>query len=49
LPVWQKKPPIAAGHSFPEGFRDEANRIFKALHRRIQRENLELHPLAEEI
>jgi len=29
LPVWQKKPRIAAGHSFPEGFRDEANPISK--------------------
>jgi hypothetical protein len=33
----------------PEGFRDEANGIFKALHQRIQRENQELYPLAEKI
>jgi hemerythrin-like domain-containing protein len=33
----------------PEGFRSEADRIFKALHRRIQRENQELYPLAETV
>lgn len=31
----------------PEGFRDDANAIFKALHQRVQRENRELYPLAE--
>lgn len=30
----------------PEGFRSEANRVFAALHARIQRENTELYPLA---
>lgn len=34
-------------HSDPEGFRLEANGIFKALHQRIQRENVELYPLIE--
>jgi len=33
----------------PEGFRDEANGIFQALHQRIQRERPELYPLAEKI
>jgi hemerythrin-like domain-containing protein len=31
----------------PQGFRDDANMIFKALHQRVQRENRELYPLAE--
>jgi DNA-binding transcriptional LysR family regulator len=31
----------------PQGFRDEANAVFKALHMRVQRENRELYPLAE--
>lgn len=31
----------------PEGFRAEANGIFKALHERIQKENQQLYPLAE--
>ena len=31
----------------PQGFRDEANAVFKALHQRVQRENQELYPLAE--
>lgn len=33
----------------PEGFRQDANAVFKALHERIQRENTELYPLAEQI
>ena len=33
----------------PEGFREEANNIFKALHQRIQMENSELYPLAGEV
>lgn len=31
----------------PEGFRSDANNVFKALHTRVQRENKELYPLAE--
>lgn len=31
----------------PEGFKDHANTIFKALYLRIQREDRELYPLAE--
>lgn len=31
----------------PEGFRADANNVFKALHQRIQRENQELYPLVE--
>ena len=31
----------------PQGFRDEANAVFKALHMRVQRENRELYPMAE--
>jgi hypothetical protein len=31
----------------PEGFRNQANIVFKALHQRVQRENRELYPLAE--
>jgi hypothetical protein len=31
----------------PEGFRSDANNVFKALHLRVQRENRELYPLAE--
>jgi hemerythrin-like domain-containing protein len=33
----------------PDGFKDEANAIFRALHTRVQRENRELYPLAEMI
>ncbi|GAB3792812.1 hemerythrin domain-containing protein [Dyella agri] len=33
----------------PQGFRDDANAVFKALHQRIQRENKELYPLAERV
>ncbi len=33
----------------PEAFREDANRVFKALHERIQRENRELYPLAERV
>jgi hemerythrin-like domain-containing protein len=33
----------------PQGFRDDANTIFKALHQRVQRENRELYPLAEKV
>lgn len=33
----------------PQGFRHEANEVFKALHTRVQRENRELYPLAEMI
>lgn len=33
----------------PEGFRNEANAVFKALHQRVQRENRELYPLAESL
>jgi hypothetical protein len=33
----------------PEGFRGEANNVFKALHLRVQRENRELYPLAEQL
>lgn len=33
----------------PEGFKDEANNLFKALHQRIQKENQELYPLADQI
>ena len=33
----------------PQGFRDEANAVFKALHMRVQRENRELYPMAEAI
>jgi Hemerythrin HHE cation binding domain len=40
---WNLGKAIAAD---PEGFRREANEIFKALHHRIQRENVELYPLA---
>lgn len=31
-------------HADPEGFRAEANIVFKALHQRIQQENIELYP-----
>ncbi|MES3024067.1 MAG: hemerythrin domain-containing protein [Pseudomonadota bacterium] len=34
--------------SSPEEFRLDANTIFKALHNRIQQENLELYPLFEQ-
>ncbi|GGY23507.1 hypothetical protein GCM10008098_16210 [Rhodanobacter panaciterrae] len=43
---WNLSAKIAAD---PQGFRDDANAIFKALHQRIQRENRELYPLAEQI
>jgi hypothetical protein len=33
----------------PEGFRGDANNVFKALHSRVQRENRELYPLAEQL
>ena len=33
----------------PQGFRDEANIVFKALHQRIQREGRELYPLAAQV
>lgn len=33
----------------PDGFRADANAVFKALHVRVQRENRELYPLAEQI
>jgi hemerythrin-like domain-containing protein len=33
----------------PEGFKEEANNIFKSLHQRIQRENRNLYPLAERV
>ena len=33
----------------PQGFRDDANGVFKALHLRVQRENRELYPLAEQL
>ncbi|GLQ48423.1 hypothetical protein GCM10007862_34740 [Dyella lipolytica] len=33
----------------PDGFRRDANDVFKALHLRVQRENRELYPLAEQI
>lgn len=33
----------------PEGFRADANSVFKALHQRVQRENRELYPLAERV
>lgn len=33
----------------PEGFRGEANAVFKALHERVQLENRELYPLAESL
>jgi len=32
-----------------DGFRSEANLIFKALHERIQKENIELYPTLEKI
>ena len=43
---WNLEAKVAAN---PDGFRDDANSIFKALHQRIQRENQELYPLAERI
>ena len=33
----------------PDGFRGDANNVFKALHLRVQRENRELYPLAEQL
>jgi hemerythrin-like domain-containing protein len=33
----------------PEGFRSQANEVFKALHQRIQRENSELYPAVEKL
>lgn len=41
---WSLAGKIAAD---PQGFRDDANGVFKALHLRVQRENRELYPLAE--
>lgn len=35
--------------SDPDGFRAEANTVFRALHERIQRENRELYPAAERL
>jgi hemerythrin-like domain-containing protein len=43
---WNLASKVAAN---PEGFRADANDIFKALHQRIQSENQELYPLAEQI
>ena len=43
---WNLETKVAAN---PDGFRDDANSTFKALHQRIQRENQELYPLAERI
>ena len=42
---WKHGPRVAAE---PEQFRKDANNIFKALHQRVQRENQELYPLAEQ-
>ncbi|MCK9396926.1 MAG: hemerythrin domain-containing protein [Methylobacter sp.] len=33
----------------PDGFKEDANNIFKSLHQRIQRENKKLYPLAEHL
>ncbi len=33
----------------PDGFKEDANHIFKALHQRIQKENQELYPLADQV
>lgn len=33
----------------PEGFRGEANAVFRALHERIRREDQELYPTAERL
>ena len=41
---WAFGPKIAAN---PEGFKTDANTIFKALFQRIQREDRELYPIAE--
>lgn len=41
---WNVSSKVAAD---PDGFKDNANAIFKALHQRIQAENQELYPLAE--
>lgn len=43
---WNLATKIAAD---PQGFKDDANVVFKALHQRIQRENRELYPLAEQV
>ncbi|HKR76094.1 MAG TPA: hemerythrin domain-containing protein [Rhodanobacter sp.] len=43
---WNLTGKIAAD---PQGFRDDANGVFKALHLRVQRENRELYPLAERL
>lgn len=43
---WRAGEQIAAN---PEGFRDDANCVFKALHERLQRENRELYPAAEKL
>ena len=41
---WNIASKIAAN---PDGFKTDANAIFKALHHRIQNENKELYPVAE--
>lgn len=43
---WNLAGKIAAD---PQGFKDDANAVFKALHERVQRENRELYPLAKDI
>ncbi len=35
--------------SDPAGFKEEANNVFTVLHQRIQKENQELYPLADQI
>jgi hemerythrin-like domain-containing protein len=42
---WNLASKVAAN---PEGFRADANNIFKALHQRIQNENQKLYPLVEQ-
>lgn len=43
---WSIKSKLAGD---PSGFKEEANKIFKALHQRIQRENQELYPMANRV
>ena len=43
---WNRVGKIAGN---PQGFKDGANIVFKALHERVQRENRELYPLAERV
>ncbi len=43
---WSRPAQIAGD---PEGFREEANGVFKTMHQRVQRENRELYPLAESL